>query len=223
MLQNGDIITQPLFYLFIAFTAALSISYFWGRRANKRAFLSAFNALVDTVCPDDQTFTNIGGVVGYHANLLIKRKSPIARVDATITLLPRHSLLYLPISKLIMRYDRLFVSIYLKSALPGEAHLIEAKYAGFRGPKISNAQRLTRQDVRWGNYDFLLYYERNTMRDQLTEFMRAHPDPGVVRHIALVPSQRKCFVFMIPHKKAVRTDFPPVYQWIQAVVSTEQG
>jgi hypothetical protein len=219
MFQHGDIVTQPLFYLFIAFTTMLSIGYLWGRRANKRVFLSAFNALVDTVCPDDQTFTNIGGLVGYHANLLIKRKSPISRVDATITLLPRHSLLYLPVSKFIMRHDRLFVSIHLKSALPGEAHLIESRYAAFRSPKISNAQRMTRREVRWGNHDFLLYYEQITMRDRLTAFMQTHPDPGTVRHIALVPSQRKCFVFMIPYKKAVRTDFPPVYQWIQKIAS----
>ena len=219
MFQHGDIVTQPLFYLFIAFTATLSIGYLWGRRANKRVFLSAFNALVDTVRPDDQTFTNIGGLVGYHANLLIKRKSPIDRVDATLTLLPRHSLLYLPVSKLIMRYDRLFVSIHLKPVLPGEAHLIEAKYAGFRGPKIRKADRLTCLKVRWGNYDFLLYYERNVMRDRLTQFMLSHPDPGIVRHIALVPDQRKCFTFMIPLKNKVRTDFPPVYQWIQAVAA----
>jgi hypothetical protein len=219
MFQHEYIVTQPLFYLFIAFTAALSMGYFWGRRANKRVFLSAFNALVDIVRPDDQTFTNIGGLVGYHANLLIKRKSPIERVDATITLLPRHSLLYLPVSKLIMRYDRLFVTIHLKPALPGEAHLIETKYAGFRGPKISNASRLTRHEIRWGNYDFLLYYERTIMRDRLTEFMQAHPDPGIVRHIALVPDQRKCFAFMIPQKNKVRTDFSPVYEWIQAVAA----
>lgn len=219
MFQHGYIVTQPLFYLFIAFTAALSMGYLWGRRANKRVFHSAFTALVDIVRPDDQTFTNIGGLVGYHANLLIKRKSPIERVDATITLLPRHSLLYLPVSKLIMRYDRLFVSIHLKSALPGEAHLIEARYAGFRGPKIRNAERLTRQEVRWGNYDFLLYYERIIMRDRLTDFMRTHRDPGIVRHIALVPDQRKCFAFMIPHKNKVQSDFSPVYQWIQALAA----
>lgn len=219
MFQYGYIVTQPIFYLFIAFTAALSMGYLWGRRANKRVFHSAFNALVDIVRPDDQTFTNIGGLVGYHANLLIKRKSPIDRVDATITLLPRHSLLYLPISKLIMRYDRLFVSIHLKSALPGEAHLIEAKYAGFRGPKIRNAGRLTCREVRWGSHDFLLYYERTIMRDHLTEFMRTHRDPGIVRHIALVPEQRKCFAFMIPQKNCVQSDFFPVYQWIKALAA----
>ena len=217
MIQHGDIVTQPLFLLFIAVTAMLSIGYFWGRRVNRRLFLSAFNGLADIIGPDDQTFTNIGGLVGYHANFLIKRQSPIAKIDATITLLPRHSLLYLPISMLIMRHDRLFVSIHLKSSLQGEAHLIETKYAAFRGPKISNAERLTREKVRWGPYDFYLYYELAAMRDKLNAFMRTHPDPGVVRHVAMVPGQRKCFVFMIPRQDAVKADFRAVYRWIQTV------
>jgi hypothetical protein len=217
MFEHSDLITQPLFYLFIAFTCVLSLAYFRGRRVNKHVFLSAFNDLVDVVRPDDQTFTNIGGLVGYHANLLVKRKGPIDKVDATITLLPRHSLLYLPVSKLIMRYDRLFVTIYIKPPLPGEGHLIETQYARFRGPKIQNAERLNRHEVRWGNYDFLLYYERPAMLDRLTEFMQSHPDPGVVRHIAMVPSQRKCFVFMIPRRGSVKSHFQAVYQWIQDV------
>lgn len=219
MFEHGYLATQPIFYLFIAFTAALSIGYFWGRRTNRRIFLAAFNALVDTVQPDDQTFTNIGGIVGYHANLIIERKGPIDRVDATITLLPRHSLLYLPVSKLIMRYDRLFISIHLKSALPGEGHLIETRYAAFRGPKISNAHRLTCQEVRWGKQNFLLYYESIVMRDRLSDFLQTHTDPGSLRHIAFVPEQRKCFAFMIPDKNRVRSDFSPVYQWIQDVAA----
>jgi len=98
MFEHGHIVTQPVFFLFIAFSCVLTVGYFWGRRENKRVFLSAFDDLVEVVKPDEQTFTNIGGVVGYHANLLIKKKSPFSQIDATITLLPRHSLLYISIS-----------------------------------------------------------------------------------------------------------------------------
>jgi len=95
----------------------LTLGYFYGRRSNRRIYQSAFNDIVDVVKPDDQNFTNIGGAVGFHANLFIKKKggTPFSRVDATITLLPRHSWLYLPISKLIRKYDRLFITLYLKN------------------------------------------------------------------------------------------------------------
>jgi hypothetical protein len=218
MFEHGHIVTQPVFFLFIAFSCILTIGYFWGRRQNKRVFLSAFNDLVDVVKPDDQTFTNIGGVVGYHANLFIKKRGPISQVDATITLLPRHSWLYMPISKLIMKYDRLFITLYMRHRPPAEAHLIEAKYASFRGPKITNVHRFDREEITWGAYDFYLYYERAEMHDHFMKFIDNNPDPGLVRHIAIVPGQRKGFIFMIPQKGQVKKDLTPIYQWIPSVI-----
>ena len=102
MFQHQHIVTTPLFLLFVAFSCLLSVVYYWGRRQNRKVFLAAFNDLVDVIRPDDQNFTNIGGTVGYHANLLIEEKDkPFGKVEATITLLPRHSLLYMPISLMI--------------------------------------------------------------------------------------------------------------------------
>lgn len=218
MFAHQDIVTQPVFFLFIAFTCLLSIAYFWGRRANQRLYLAAFDDLTGVIKPDDQTFTNIGGVVGYHARYILnKRKSIFSKVDATITLLPRHSLLYMPISKLIMKYDRLFITLYLKNSLSGEGHLIEKRYAAFRGPKITNANRLERMQIKWGRFDFLLYFERNKMRDQLISFIKTNPDPGGIRHVAIVAGERKCFLFMIPRRGRVKQDFTPVYRWLQSV------
>ncbi len=220
MFENNNIVGQPLFYLFIAASAFLSMVFFWGRRKNRRIFQDAFQALVDTVNPDDQTFTTIGGVVGYHANLLVKRKSPVSRVDATVTLLPRQSFLYMPVSFLIMRFDRLFVTVYLRSEIPGEGHLIERAYAGFRGPKITNEQRLEKESVRWGKLDFYLYYDNLSMREALHRHLSEHPDPGGIRHIALVPGERKGFVFLIPRMGRVGEMFGPVYQMMVSVTST---
>lgn len=215
MFKYQHIITQPVFFLFIAFSCLLSVVYFWGRRENRRVLLSAFNDLVEVIRPDDKTFTNIGGVVGYHANLIINQKNSLfSKVDATITLLPRHSLLYMPISLFIMRFDRLFITLHMKAALSGEGHLIEKGYAGFRAPKITNAHRLEKTEVKWGAYDFLLYHEQVKMRDQLMAFVSQNPDPGIIRHIAIVAAQRKCFVFMIPKKGRVKETLLPVYRWL---------
>jgi len=132
---------------------------------NHRLFLSAFNDLADVIQPADQTFTNIGGLIGYHANFITKKKGFIAKVDATITFLPRQSWLYFPVSKLIRRWDRLFITLYLRHAPPEEGHLIETRYAAFRGPKITNADRLNREKISWGGYDFYLYYESAKIRE----------------------------------------------------------
>ncbi|MFC1813973.1 hypothetical protein ACFL03_14910 [Thermodesulfobacteriota bacterium] len=219
MENYADIVYQPIFFLFMAFSFLLTLGYFWGRRSNRRIVLSAFNDLVAVVRPDDQTFTNIGGVIGFHANLFVKKKgTPLSRVDATVTLLPRHSWMYLPVSKLIRKYDRLFITVYLKKPIPEEAHLIETGYSKFMGSKIENAQRLNLETIQWANLDFHLYYGSLEMRDKMRSFIQKNPDPGIVRHIALVPEQKKGFIFMIPKQDQVARYFAPIYQWLPSVV-----
>jgi hypothetical protein len=216
MFPHEFIVTQPVFFLFIAFSGLLALGFYWGRKANQRIALSALQDLVEVVKPDDQSFTNIGGIVGYHANLLIKKKSPVQRVDATITLLSRHAWHDFPVSKLIMRYDRLFITVYLREKFLEEGHLIEKGYSRFRGPKISNAQRLSAEDFRWGDKDFLLYYQSMKMRESLVHFAEQTGAPGSVRHIAMVPEEKKGFVFMIPQKGRVGSDFAPIYRWMSS-------
>ncbi|MGC9313241.1 MAG: hypothetical protein ACP5IA_11170 [Sediminispirochaetaceae bacterium] len=159
-MPNEAIAQQPIFYLFIAFTILMSLGYSWGRRGNKKIYLSAFNAMVETMKPKDQSFTNIGGQTGYHANIIPKKNTFIRRVDATITLLPRQSWLYLPFSMMTMRFDRLFTILFFGKKAMGllsEGHLIEEKYSRFRGPKITNEESLQMEKLRWGDKDFLLY------------------------------------------------------------------
>jgi hypothetical protein len=221
MLKYEHLITQPVFFLFVAFSFLLTWGYFRGRRYNRKIFLSAFDDLLKVVKPDDQTFTNIGGAIGYHANLHIKKKGfPISRVDATITLLPRQSWLYLPISKLIRRYDRLFITLHMKHPLPEEVHLIEHRYDGFRKSNITNADRLNREDITWGDMDFHCYYGSTAMRDKIMNFIETHPEPGTIRHIALVPEQKSGFIFMIPRKDEVARYLKPVYDYIPRLINS---
>ncbi len=219
MENTANIVHQPIFFLFIGFSFLLALGYFWGRRSNRRIYQSAFNDLVEVVKPDDQTFTNIGGAVGFHANLFVKKKgTPFSRVDATITLLPRHSWLYLPISKLIRKYDRLFITLYLKKPPSEEAHLIESKYSKFMGSKIENAHILHRETVKWKNLDFHLYYHSQKMLEKMRAFIKKNPDPGIIRHIALVPEQKKGFIFMIPKQGQVARYFDSIYHWLPSVL-----
>lgn len=219
MFKYEHILTQPVFFLFVAFSFLLTFGYFHGRRKNRELFLSAFNDLMAVFRPDDQTFTNIGGAIGYHANLFIRKKGGfLSRVDATITMLPRHSWLYFPVSKLIRKYDRLFLELYVKNTPAEECHLIEEQYSRFAGAKIAGAERLNRETVAWGGYIFYLYYESMETHGRLMAFMDQNPDPGILRHIAIVPDQKKCFIFMIPRKGQVARHLSPVYRWLPSVV-----
>lgn len=219
MENYANIVHQPIFFLFIGFSFLLTLGYFWGRRSNRKIYESAFNDLVDVVKPNDQTFTNIGGAVGFHANLFVKKKgTPFSRVDATITLLPRHSWLYLPISKLIRKYDRLFITLYLKRPPVEEVHLIESKYSKFMGSKIENAHLMHQKTVKWEDLDFHLYYSSREMLEKMRSFIKKNPAPGIIRHIALVPEQKKGFIFMIPKPDQVARYFAPIYHWLPSIV-----
>ncbi len=218
MENYANIVHQPIFFLFVGFSFLLTLGYFWGRRLNRKIYQAAFNGLVDVVKPDDQTFTNIGGAVGFHANLFVKKKgTPFSRVDATITLLPRHSWLYLPISKLIRKYDRLFITLYLKKPPSEEAHMIERKYSKFMGAKIENAHLMHHETVKWENFDFYLYYSSPEMLEKMRAFIKKNPAPGIIRHIALVPGQKKGFIFMIPKPDQVARYFALIYHWLPSV------
>ena len=218
-MPNEAVTQQPVFYLFIALTILLTLGYSWGRRGNKRIYLSALNALVDTVKPKDQNFTTIGGQTGYHANLIPKKNTFIRRIDATITLLPRQSWLYLPFSLLTFRYDRLFMILFLGKKVMGllsEVHLIEKKYSRFKGPKITNEETLQMEPIRWGDKEFLLYYADDEIKRELLQLKEKIGSPGYLRHVAVVPDRDQFFIFMIPKKGYVAEVFPVIYWWIHS-------
>ncbi len=223
MAQYEHIITQPVFFLFVAFSFLLALGYFWGRRKNQAISHSAFEDLIKIFRPQEQKFTNIGGAIGYHANLAIKKKGGwLSRVDATITLLPRHSWLYLPLSKCIRKYDRLFLELYLKNTPEEECHLIESRYSRFAGTKIRNSAKLQKEEVVWGKYRFYLYSQSAETRTRLLDFTARHPDPGVIRHIAVVPEQKKCFLFMIPAMGKVAENLRPVVNWLPTLLDLKK-
>ncbi|HMA66701.1 MAG TPA: hypothetical protein VKO20_02670 [Desulfosalsimonadaceae bacterium] len=214
---EATVATQPVFYLFIAFTILLVLGYCWGRRRNVRIYRQAFEELIAIFDPRDRQFTNIGGLTGYHAKLFPKGRGTITRVDATITLLPRQALLYYPVSRILRGFDRLFITLHLKEGLAAgmdEAHLIEKRYAGFKGPKITNQERLRCEEADWGGMEFFLYSGSGRAARQLRRLLSQSGLPGTIRHIALVPEQEKVFVFMIPRTASVSRTMPKLLSWV---------
>ncbi|MBW2674721.1 MAG: hypothetical protein JRD89_15140, partial [Deltaproteobacteria bacterium] len=93
------------------------------------------------------------------------------------------------------------------------------QYSRFAGAKIAGAERLNKETVTWGAYTFHLYYETMKMHTRLMDFIDRNPDPGTIRHIAIVPDQKKCFIFMIPRKGQVAQHLSPIYRWLPSVIN----
>lgn len=209
---------QPALLLLIAATVLLILGFAVGKRRNERIFRAAFRELCDAVKPADQTFTSVGGFSAYHAALVPRPDSWLERVEATVTLLPREALLYLPIGLLIRRSDRLFVTLTLTpEAARGwrEMHLIEDRYSRFRGPKIANAEALERRTGPWGRYRFHEYCASPSDRPRIEALKRALREPGALRHVAVVPEHRRIFIFMIPKPGAVGPVVEAVLKWAE--------
>ncbi len=222
MFNNPDVVNSPYFYLLIAGSILLSLGYTWGRRRNRKIFFSAFNGLVDAMNPKDQQFTNIGGLSGYHANIVPKNNKTIRRVDATITLLPRQAWLWFPFSRIVRKFDRLYAVFHLSPKVTGlieEGHILEDRYSKMGGAKIANADNLSREEMNWGGRKFYLYYQSPRVREELMACKDSLGEPGPVRHIALVPEQERMWLFMIPRLDTVNGVTVTVTRWLSKVIS----
>ena len=218
MTTLNTILGQPVFYLFLGLTFLLAFGYFHGRRRNREIVASAFSELTDVIRPVDQTYTNIGGAIGYHAVFTPDEKSVVAKADVTLTLLPRQAWLYLPVSLLLRRWDRLYLMLGLRHTPPAEGHLIDAAYDRFRAPAITNRQRMSQDVVRWGGRDFALIYTTKNTRKHFERLMEQLPTSDGIKHIAFVPHQKRCFVFLVPSRENVRASLTPLFHWLQTVV-----
>lgn len=224
MFSNSQVMYQPAFYLLIAAGLLLTIGFRWGRRFNNRILHGTFDVVLDVLKSKDQQFTNIGGQTGYHANFLPAALKSVRRVDATLTMLPRQSLLYLPFSYLIQRFDRLYLNFYLNKKGRGtiaEGHLIDARFEKMRGNRIEHD--LTVETFDWGGETYHLYSADETIRAALLDLKERIGDaPGNFRHAALVPEEDKAYLFQIPSPTTVGPILSAFAAWLDELVENRR-
>jgi hypothetical protein len=214
MLGNEQASQHPVFFVLALISAVLTIGFFWGNRQNKQLFLAIFEELTAVIKPEHKEYGNIGVSKEYYVDFTLQKESPLARIDARFTFLPRQLLPYLPIALLIDKYDRLLLALHFKEKLRDEGHIIEVAYAEARTAKIVDVDQLNKVFIKWGKNDYNMYYKSKKTYERFRELIDKMDDPGVIRHIALLPGQKKCFIFMIARKGQVAKDLAPVYQWM---------
>jgi hypothetical protein len=208
---------QPAFFVLALISATLTIGYYWGNRINRKRFESVFDELVEMIKPVKKEYGNIGGTKEYYCDFSMSKESPLERVDAKFTFLPRHLWPYLPIALLIDKHDGLLMVLHFKQKLRDEGHIIETGYATLRKAKIADSDQLNKAFIKWGKHDYHIYYRSKKTYDRLKELVDRIDDPGVVKHIALVPGQSKCFIFLVCQKGRIAKDLAPIYQWFLAL------
>jgi hypothetical protein len=208
---------QPVFFVLALISFVLTIGYYWGNRMNRKRFEAAFNELIEVIHPEKHEHGNIGGTREFYCDFTLRKGSPLERIDAKFTFLPRHLWPYFPIALVIDKYDGLLVALHFKEKLRDEGHIIEADYAKLKKAKIENIDQMQKVVLKWGKMEYYVYYRSKKTYDRFKELLDKMADPGVVKHIALLPGQKKCFVFLVPQKGRVVKDLAPIYQWLLAL------
>jgi hypothetical protein len=98
--------------------------------------------------------------------------------------------------------------------LSDEVHIIEAAYAKTWKARIANIDQLNKMNVKWGKHDYYMYWRSKKTYARFKELIDTAGDPGGIKHIAFIPDQKKCFIFMVPLKGHVVKDLAPVYEGI---------
>jgi len=214
MFGSEQALQQPIFFALALISAIFTIGYFWGNRYNKKLFLALYDELIDVIKPENQEYGTVGGTAEYYADFRLKQESSLDRIDAKFTFLPRHMWPYLPFAMLIDKYDKLLIALHVKQKLSDEGHIIEARYAKTWKARIANIDQLNKMNVKWGKQDYYMYWRSKKAYARFKELIDTAGDPGGIRHIAFIPDQKKCFIFMVPLKGHVVKDLAPVYERI---------
>lgn len=177
--------TNWLPYLFLLAGAAY-LQFLWGRRANWRIIRQTASECEQALEPKDQTYTWIGGLIGYRADYVIRR-GHLHRVEATLTALPRHSLFYFPISWVWRRHDTLYLLWRPNQPLRMRGHLYLVGM-GLRHPRIPEPGRLREEWVQAAGRRYRLLYSNETSRQLLKRLVEAAQSP-LVRHLSINPDE----------------------------------
>ena len=176
--------------------ALLGVLFFHGRRRNRSIALRVSRELEAALRPGDATYTWIGGLIGFHARYQVEG---LEKARATCTLLPRHAPLYMPLSLLLGRSDRVHVTLFLGPSFEVESHVVSPSL--LRSPvfEIEGRDRMHERSVELDGRRFVLLSTRERLLERLEELLGATGSLAPsIRHLAFVPDLGTLYAQVVP-------------------------
>lgn len=184
-----------LLLLIIGLSLATAAWYLMGARRMRARARSYAVELEQALQALEQQYTNIGGLVGYHGQY--RARPPFPEIKVTFTLLPRHSLLFLPAALLISRHDRLYLTLYCDRPLPGEGHWMRRRLQYHPLHRVADQEGLqVREELREGCA--WIRYQENEAAAAFVDACRDELDGSLVHHCSCYPANRVCYLYMKP-------------------------
>ena len=196
--------TGLLFTVILVLAGIASLQFYRGRKLNLLLMEHYIKVIKGIVKPEDENYVWLGGYIGFRADYKVNREN-IKKFEFTLTLLPRQSLLYFPVSLVTSRHDKLYVVIRPFNNIRREAHLIQKGYYRLR-PDIENEDLLQKETVRIGSKDYEALYEKKRDIMKLKELVESLSKPGNIKHVALTPKTNVFYVQMKPEPETISED-----------------
>ena len=185
---------SSIFVLLVVLAIVAVVQFAKGRKLNLTLISFTASAMEKILKPKDKIYQWIGLYVGYKAVYKLEVDS-LERLEATLLLLPRQSLLYYPISLIVSRFDRIFLVFCYKKNIPREAHVIRKGYYRKRIDKvIRNANKMMRTRTTIKDKTFYLVYQDANTVNKLLKFIESLEDPSIINHVALVPRNNTLYI-----------------------------
>ena len=136
---------KPIYiFIFIIISVIISVAYFIGYKKNIKYMKLMAAMLESALQPQDQTYTYLGGILGFSADYAV---DGFAQVKANLRLIPRQSALYWPFLLITGAKDSLQLMFYLKKPIKEEFHVIKPSFLNFYKPHIYNREILKKDYI----------------------------------------------------------------------------
>jgi len=193
-------------------------AYFYGTKKNRWISARLTKELETLLKPRSTNYVNIGGNIGY--NFVYAMPEPFTNAKGTITLSPRHSVLYLPFSLLIGVRDRYFVNLFTKQKIRGEAHLVAADH--LKKANITGQGSMERRDAERKGKRFVLLWKDADLSSELDKVLEALPDTAGFKHFCAYPETKTFFLHGNPRGASLEGNLDAVLKRVSLFTGKEK-
>jgi hypothetical protein len=191
--MNDSSLIVPIIVIAILTT----LTYYRGRKKNRWISAWISRETEEALRPADTNYVNFGGVIGY--NFVYKMNKPFREAKGTFTLLPRHSLFFIPVSYLFLtRHDRFYLHLYTDGRLAGEGHIIARPYFPKAARMITGIGELQRGDADCDGKRYVLLWKGKGMEENLRRLLSKLENPGLLLHFCCYADNKTFFLFVKP-------------------------
>ncbi|MFA4640152.1 hypothetical protein [Pyrococcus kukulkanii] len=210
-----------LILIIMVLAAVSSLQFYKGRKLNLMLMQHYLRSIENIVKPKDKDYVWLGGYVGFRAHYKLDDPD-ILKFEYTLTLLPRHSILYFPVSLLINRHDKLYIVVRPTFEIEREVHFLQKGYFRMR-PGIDREIELLKGEEEVNGVKFETLFDNYEDIKEVKGFIEGFSNVENVKHVAIVPKTNVIYVFMKPEPDTIEKDVRNIVRFVRSFPKGMKG